>query len=147
LGILASLQARRHEACGEVEGEEAPASEGVFDVVAEDPEEEHVAEQMLEARVHEHRAEGGDVPVLPDDRTRVVHLARVVGELVHRSLRHRRDAAVLVQEVEEDVRDDQPDRHDREAGGRDVVLERDQVADASASKDLTKPRLGFILSA
>ena len=36
------------------------AAERVLDVVAEDPEEEHVAEEVLPAAVHEHRREDRD---------------------------------------------------------------------------------------
>ena len=51
------LQRRRRQAAQEVEGDEPQAAHGVLDVVAEDPEEEHVAAQVDDPAVHEHRAE------------------------------------------------------------------------------------------
>ncbi len=39
----------------QIEQDESPVAHDVLDVVAEDPEVEHVAAQMHEARVQEHR--------------------------------------------------------------------------------------------
>ena len=44
-------------AAEEIEEREPPMPHGVFDIVAEDPEVEHVAEQMHEAAMQEHRRE------------------------------------------------------------------------------------------
>ena len=56
------LRHRRDEAAGEVEGEVAEVAERVLDVLAEDREEEHVAEDVAPASVHEHRGEPADRP-------------------------------------------------------------------------------------
>ena len=56
----------------DVEGEVADAAHGVLDVVAEDPEEEHVAEQVIPTAVQEHRRERGDDPARPELRAGAV---------------------------------------------------------------------------
>ena len=81
------LQRRRREPAEEVEDDEAHAAERVLDVVPEDPEEQHVAEQVEPVGVHEHGRERGDRPGLADLPARVLDLARVVRELVRRELR------------------------------------------------------------
>ena len=43
----------------QIKGEVAPVPHRVLDVVAEDPEKEHVPEQVAPARVHEHAGEHG----------------------------------------------------------------------------------------
>ena len=42
-----------------IEHDEAPVAEAIFDVVAEDPQEEHVPEEVQPAAVQEHRREDG----------------------------------------------------------------------------------------
>ena len=56
------LRGHRRDARGEVPDEEPHAAERVLDVVAEDPEEEHVEPDVLPARVHEHPGEDALVP-------------------------------------------------------------------------------------
>src|SRR5438094_7802328 len=51
------LQRRGGEPGGEVPEQEPDPAERILDVVAEDPEEEHVAEDVEPACVHEHRRE------------------------------------------------------------------------------------------
>ena len=58
------LRHRRDEAAGDVEAEVAEVPERVLDVLAEDGEEEHVAEDVAPAPVHEHRGEPADRPRL-----------------------------------------------------------------------------------
>ena len=118
------LGRRRREAAEEVEEEEADLAERVLDVVAEDPEEEHVAEQVHPAAVQEHRRERGQEPALPDRRARALDLARVVAELVDRALQ----VGELVEDPDEHVRDDQRDRDERERPRRHVVAERQHGA-------------------
>ena len=55
--VTPRLRERGGEAGREVEDEEADAAHHVLDVVAEDPEEEHVPEQVQPARVQEHAGE------------------------------------------------------------------------------------------
>ena len=50
------LRQRRREAAEQVEQQERAAAHGVLDVVAEDEQEQHVADQVQPAAVHEHRA-------------------------------------------------------------------------------------------
>ena len=78
VSVIAGLQRRRREARGEVPDEEAHLPERVLDVVAEDPEEEHVAEDVLPARVHEHRGEDALVPRQRMDRDRHRDVARAL---------------------------------------------------------------------
>ena len=52
-----ALRQRRDGAAHQVEDEVAPVPEPVFDVVAEDPQVEHVAEEVQPATVQEHRCE------------------------------------------------------------------------------------------
>ena len=56
------LQHRSGDAAQEVENEESRPRHGVFDIVSEQPEEPHVAQQMHPGPVHEHRRE--DVQIL-----------------------------------------------------------------------------------
>ena len=54
----------RDEAAHEVEREIPEVAERVLDVLAEDGEEEHVAEDVVPAAVHEHRGDPADAPRL-----------------------------------------------------------------------------------
>ena len=54
------LDQRREGAAHEVEEQEPPVSERVFDVVGEDPEKEHVSREVEESAVQEHRREDRD---------------------------------------------------------------------------------------
>src|SRR5262249_17798352 len=56
------LRAGRDKAAEKVKAEITAAAHAVFDVVAEDPEEPHVADDVRPARVHEHRAEDAERP-------------------------------------------------------------------------------------
>ena len=42
-------------------------AQAIFDVIAEDPEEKHVAEDVRDATVHEHRSEDGDPTLAAND--------------------------------------------------------------------------------
>jgi len=59
-GVEERVGQRREEAAGDVEDEIAEVVEAVLDVVAEDPEVEHVAAEVQPAAVHKHRGENGD---------------------------------------------------------------------------------------
>ena len=50
---------RGQHARGEVEDQEADRTEGLLDVVAEDPQEQHVAGEVHEAAMQEHRGHEG----------------------------------------------------------------------------------------
>ena len=102
----------RDEPTCDVEREVAEVPERVLDVLAEDGEEEHVAEQVIPARVHEHRGEPADAPRLGRsaagvDRARVER--RVADSAV--------EMGKLVEHPDGDIRGDQRDVHDREAPG------------------------------
>ena len=58
-GILQHLSERRHHAAEQIERDEAPMPHGVFHIVAENPQIEHVARQMHEPAVQEHGSEKG----------------------------------------------------------------------------------------
>ena len=53
------LRHHGHDAAGEVEEEKADGSHGVFNLAAEGPEEDHVADDVHPACVHEHRGQQG----------------------------------------------------------------------------------------
>ena len=52
---------RRDHAADQVEDEVPDMAQTIFDVVAKDPKEEHVAEDVRDAAVHEHRSEQREV--------------------------------------------------------------------------------------
>ena len=59
-GLHGGVGEPRHHAAEEIEDREAPVAHRVFDVVAENPEIEHVAEQVHEAPVQKHRGDDGE---------------------------------------------------------------------------------------
>jgi hypothetical protein len=101
--------------------------ERVLDVVAEDPEKQHVAEDVLPARVHEHAGEHALVPgqrVEPGrEVARPVDRARVEAVAEH--------VRVQLPEPDEEVRDDQPHRDVRGRAAGDAVAEGKHRATAA----------------
>jgi len=61
VGLHRDVGGRRHEPGNQVEDQIAQAPEPVLDVVAEDPEEEHVAGEVQHAPVEEHRQEHREI--------------------------------------------------------------------------------------
>src|SRR5690242_4632360 len=119
------LGERGCETCPEVPEEEADPAERILNVVAEDPEEEHVSADVKPARVHEHRREDAVVPGEVIGRheawiARAGKRAGVVAVMQHLLVHARLPLPV----PHGNVGGDQPDRDDREAPRRDVVLER-----------------------
>lgn len=53
------LRERRRDAGQQVEDQKFEVAEAVFDIVAEDPQKQHIAEQVQPAAMHEHRGEYG----------------------------------------------------------------------------------------
>jgi hypothetical protein len=74
---------RRHrgDAAEQVEKDEASVSDAIFHVVAEDPEEQHVAEKVCPSAMQKHRCKNGDeVEAHRDDTVRAdERLARRFG--------------------------------------------------------------------
>ena len=115
------LQRERREPAEQVEDEELDRAHRVLDVVAEDPQEQHVAAEVQQPAVHEHRGERSSGTVgassgrssrgasCGDALARVRELVRdraVVGELarvVRRARAAERDPALLPEEVGEHV--------------------------------------------
>ena len=149
IGPDRDLQRQRRDPREQVEDDEAHRPHGVLDVVAEDPQEEHVAAEVQQAGVGEHAGEDrrprGDAAVrqalvardgraLLDEVAVLARMGQLVGDrpvVVERGLRERVPGEVdprlrLQEEVDEDVDHDQRDRDDRRAVGREVVLEREQ---------------------
>jgi hypothetical protein len=133
------LERRRGEPAEQVEDQELDRPHRVLDVVAEDPQEQHVAAEVQQAAVHEHRGEDGhpgrrrrgraalDRDLLARVRDLVGDL-RVVVEIAGEVLRvglAERQPALLPEEVRQHVQRDQRDRDGREAERRDVVLQRE----------------------
>jgi endonuclease/exonuclease/phosphatase (EEP) superfamily protein YafD len=121
------LGERRRHPAGEIEREEAAVAADVLDVIPEDPEIEHVAGQMHQAAVQEHRAEQRGAG---RDHREVRRQLRVgeqecwdEAEAVDRGgpgLRPERH----LPEIDQDAGGDQRDRDDRQAAGRIVVVDR-----------------------
>ena len=122
------LRGRRSQAAGEVPEQEANLAERVLDVVAEDPQEEHVEADVRPAGVHEHRRE--DAPVPRDLRLErvadagAVELAGVVAVVDDVGID---GCAGDLPEPHEHVDHDDPDCDDRERPRRDVVAKREHV--------------------
>src|SRR5204862_7451030 len=102
------------------EGEVAQPSERVLDVLAEDREEQHVAEDVVPAAVHEDRGQPAEAPGLGA-------VARAVdGARVERGVEDRRaQVRQLVEDPHREVGREERDVDDREAPRRDAVGERD----------------------
>ena len=54
------LGERRGDPAEQIKSEELHVAEAVLDIVAEDPQKQHVAEEMQPAAMHEHGGENGD---------------------------------------------------------------------------------------
>jgi hypothetical protein len=113
------LQHRGREATGEVEEEVLHVPVGVLDVLPEDGEEQHVAEDVIPAAVHEHRSDPAHTPGLRPV-ARVVDRAGVEGRVVDGRVQVRQ----LVEDPDREVRHDQRDVHPREAPRTHAVRER-----------------------
>ena len=66
-GIAEDLRAHGDDAAHEVEEQEADRPHGVFDLAAEGPQVNHVADDVHPAAVHEHGGEQGDEAMAVDD--------------------------------------------------------------------------------
>ncbi|KKX90117.1 hypothetical protein UF38_00120, partial [Vibrio parahaemolyticus] len=58
-GIDEEMHRSAEQAADQIEGEEADMAHGVLDIVGEDPKEQHVADEMHPAAMHEHVGEPG----------------------------------------------------------------------------------------
>ena len=125
-----NLRQRRRHTGQEIESEETPVPEGVLDVVAEDPQVEHVAGDVEQPAVHKHGREDRHdrMRELAEYRAGAGDPARYNSKLEDERLGRPRVAAHpdrgLVKE-DENVQSDQAEGHERDAAVRDVVLERD----------------------
>src|SRR5579864_3655555 len=145
------LEGHGGDAGREVPGEEPDRADRVLDVVSEDPEEEHVPEDVLPARVHEHAGEDALVPRQGMEARRQVArpLYRARVEAVAGDVDVDAGARKLP-EPDQEARDDQADGDVREASGGDVVLEwnhcrasrtRSATASSSMPCPLTSARI------
>ena len=117
------LRHGRGEPAGDVEQQKAQAAEGVLDVLAEDREEEQVAEDVVPARMEEHRREPADRPRLRRV-ARVVNVAGVERRLANGAV----EVGKLVEHPHREVRGDQCDGHDRKPSRPHSVRERQHLA-------------------
>src|SRR5688572_23315567 len=117
----------REHASEDVEDDEPRPPERVLDVVPEDPEEEHVPQQVEPVRVQEHGREEGDERALAAGRARALHLAGPEREVVEGGEEALAVAGSLVEDEDEDVRGDQGHGDDRKAPRREVVPEREHA--------------------
>src|SRR5206468_1951635 len=122
------------ETAEQVEGDEAGPPEPILDVVAEDPQVEHVADQVDPAAVQEHARDDRDELVRQaiqvarrEGRREVTRDERpVVEQALEGRVAHGRLRSELVAEGDH-AEDDQPDRHDRKSPRRVGVAEGDHV--------------------
>ena len=125
------LRGGRGHSCRKVEEEVAEAAERVLDVVPEDPEEEHVPDDVRPAPVREHRREDVRRPRVADAVAGSLRLAGEETELEHGLL----EVGHLVEEPDRCVDRDQPDRDEREPTRADVVVEGEHVSFPVAAVD------------
>jgi hypothetical protein len=102
----------RGEAAREVEDNVPQRPEGVLDVLAEDHEKQHVAEDVVPAAMQEHSGDPAHAP-------RLRPMAGAVnGARIERGLEDRRvEVRELIEEPHREIGDDQRDVDDREALG------------------------------
>jgi len=112
-GVDCRLRQGRAHATDQVEGEVLEVPHGVFDVVAEDPEIQHVPADVREARVHEHRDEEG----LDAD-------GRIAEEPRGNELQVVPHHPVQLAEKDQYVRRDEGVVDERDGARREVVAER-----------------------
>ena len=56
VGLRNDLGKRREQSAKQIEDDEPPASHGIFDVVAEEPEEPHIPQQVHPGAMKKHRS-------------------------------------------------------------------------------------------
>ena len=95
-------------------------SKRVLDVLAEDREEQHVAEDVVPAAVQEHRGEPAQAPGL-GGVAGALYRARVKGRVVH----GRPEMWELVEDPDREVRNDQRDVDERKASRGDAIGQGD----------------------
>jgi hypothetical protein len=122
-----ALHHGRSDPAQEIEDEVARVAHGVLDIVAEDPEEQHVHPEMHEAAMHEHRGEHGGPARY--DRERRNHLAVTEQPCgYHPELHDRRLAAIVAKrklpKKDENAGPDQRPGDDRLDLARIVVGDR-----------------------
>ena len=116
------LHHRRRESAGEVKDQIAEPPKCVLDVLTEDRQEQHVAEDVIPAGVHEHGRDPADTP-----RYAQVAGAIDIARIKRRSVNRRIPIRQLVEQKDREVRDDQRDVDDREPAGRNAIGERDHA--------------------
>jgi hypothetical protein len=139
------LRDRRRDARQEIEDEESPVPQRILDVVAEDPQIEHVADDVHRVeRVHEHRGEDRH------QRAREIvqpgagageparHRAELEDERFRRSIPS--DAEGHLVEVDQHVEHDEGDRHQRHGAAGDVVAQRDHCVAPAGRSTITVGR-------
>src|SRR6266550_3368002 len=136
------LQQAAGDAGGEIDDHELDLAQAILDVVAEDPEEQHVAAHVQQVGVQEHRGDqcaempaggdlGGDDGVLRD------------GVLIH-------DRVLRQVEIDREIDQDEAPGQERRPAGRVVVPERNHEASArgmSLASCMRRRRAGSSLAA
>src|SRR6478752_5491082 len=117
------LQHHRGESAGKVKEQIAQPPECVLDVLAEDRQKQHVAQDVVPAGMHEHGRDPSDTP-RDAQVAGVVDVARVERRLVDRRL----PVGQFVEQKDREVGDDQRDIDDREPAGRNAIGVRDHAS-------------------
>ena len=118
----------RHHPADEIEGDEPRPRHGIFHVVAEDPQVQHVEDQMEPAAVHEERREQGRPPRDEAERRQVHLVCELVGprpgEVVPAVEREPPARQRQLEREHGDVDQDDGQGHHGKTTRGDVVVER-----------------------
>ena len=147
LGAVQDENGRGAEAAKEIEHGELRVPHRVLDVVPEDPQEPHVADQVQPPAMHEHGREQRDVPRLgihdagqaardrhaAAGRRRPQQLARYQPQLAHRPGQRDRRAQTLREDPRQHVQRDDPHRDVRRQYCRVLVLVRNHESESTVS--------------
>ena len=117
-GIHVHMRGHCGNAAQQVEDDEAHMADSILDVVAEDPQEEHVSEKVSPAGMQEHRREHADQVEPHRDHPVDAY------ELLERRLRQR-----LFEEKRDTVEDDEGDREEGKCSRRNHVAQRNHPPD------------------
>ena len=117
---MTRLRERRGDAAEQIEQQEAGVPQAILDVVAEDPEVEHVPDEVQPAAVQEHRRQ----------HSQPSELGRYDAVQIHERL----ERSIAEGELEDEYRaveNDERDREEGECSRRDDVAQRNHGGDCA----------------
>src|SRR5215471_11357712 len=135
------LRERGDKARRQIEDQKSTVTQGVLDVVAEDPQVEHVAADVQEAPVQEHRRENGEdrrkdrCPGLARSGEPAGHEPELQDEIMRGPgpFRRRRSLERQLVEEQENVHGDQCDRNEGSSEARYIVFQGKHLGPRTAS--------------